>query len=194
LRVIDSIKIDLFEEILKKEGHLGLMTVGMSMLPTIRPGDLLTVAHCTIDEIHVNDIVVIKKDGGLIHHRVYKIELNKARPDLSVVYTKGDSNLIPDAPTKASAVIAKVISFKKKTTYHFIPGFLLKLVRGISSFLHHRLTQIHESVYKKTFYKLLINFKNRSFFRKLNMQCMKKPLHNFSQMKIGSYKKVDDSL
>ncbi len=146
MRIIDSIKIALFKEILKKEEHLGLTIVGMSMLPTLWPGDSVTVTHCSLEEIHPNDIVILKKNGSMITHRVYKIIKNKTMPDLSVIYTKGDNNPAPDPPSTMSSVIAKVIGYKKKSFYHFIPRFLLKwIVRFV-------------------FYKRLMALKNKSFF------------------------------
>ncbi|GEM_PF-6406234 len=206
---MDSIRIEFFEETLKREGVMNLSTIGTSMLPGVCPGDVITVVPCLVNEIHPNDIVILKKDGALISHRVYKVEINEIQGDHSVIYTKGDNKPMPDAPSNASAVIAKVIGFKKKTAYHLLPCFLLKpiigfrekiprhlissyllkLIRRVSFFLYQWLVQIHNQIHKKTFYRRLVMLKNKSFLRTFNIQSLKRPLHNFSHMEAASHKK-----
>jgi len=43
---------------------------GKSMLPFLRSGTLMTVRNCDIMDIHIGDIVIFKKDGITIAHRV----------------------------------------------------------------------------------------------------------------------------
>jgi len=60
---------------------------GVSMLPTLKPGDLLKLVRCKKREIHVGDVVAFQSpiSQGLIVHRVVAFDYTGLR-------TKGDNN------------------------------------------------------------------------------------------------------
>lgn len=73
---------------------------GNSMLPTLRPGDSVRVAHGQ-KRILRGDIVVFRQNGGLVIHRVLA-----ARGEF--LLTKGDNRLRPDSPVPSAAVLGRV--------------------------------------------------------------------------------------
>lgn len=78
-----------------------LISIGGSMYPTLKPGDVLVVLPAT--HIKIGDIVITNHYGTLIGHRV--IAVNN-----TYVITKGDANPRPDKPTPRGMVKGKVVS------------------------------------------------------------------------------------
>jgi hypothetical protein len=63
-------KCDLALEGLRSFGELHLRASGVSMLPTLLPGDLLVIRRTNYDEISAGDIVLFRRDDSLFVHRV----------------------------------------------------------------------------------------------------------------------------
>lgn len=81
---------------------------GRSMLPLIRNGDQVLVAHGSGD-ISRGDVVVFRQEGGLVAHRVLRV-LGDTEP---AFLTKGDNTSRADSPVEAKAVIGRVLAIKR---------------------------------------------------------------------------------
>ena len=102
-----AIKCDLAGEVLRTSGRLRLKVTGWSMLPTVRPGDALTIDQATIDCISSGDIVLFRRDGRLFVHRVIQ------KSDNAGLITQGDGMPHSDPPVSSGEVLGKVSSIMR---------------------------------------------------------------------------------
>jgi signal peptidase I len=98
-----ALKCELAAEVLRSTGQLRLQVVGCSMLPTIRPGDVLLIDRARAEEVSVGDIVMFGRDRRLVVHRVVKSDLKH-----SAIVTQGDAMPLPDPPFAPSDLQGKV--------------------------------------------------------------------------------------
>ena len=100
----------LFQEACEQLLHAGYAVRfrggGTSMAPTIADGEMLSVAPARPDHLVCGDIVLCRRPGGLLAHRVARIRTNAtgAREFL----LKGDAKAGFDAPIRACDVLGKV--------------------------------------------------------------------------------------
>lgn len=82
---------------------------GNSMLPLLREGDRVLVAHdCT--RIQRGDVIVFWQTNQLIIHRVIQIQRTS---DTICFLTKGDNGLSFDPPVREDQVIGKVLAARR---------------------------------------------------------------------------------
>jgi signal peptidase len=98
----DLSRNELAAEAIRSFGELRLRVTGSSMLPAIRPDDVLLVHDCRIDDAGPGDIILFVRHRRLFAHRVV------SRSDALLV-TQGDSVAETDAPVTAHEVLGKVI-------------------------------------------------------------------------------------
>jgi hypothetical protein len=90
---------------LARSGRLRLRVTGTSMLPALRPGDVLEFQPlATIAE--PGEIVLYRRGAGLVVHRVL------SRTD-SGLTTQGDSLAAPDAPVAHVDVLGRVVGLRR---------------------------------------------------------------------------------
>jgi hypothetical protein len=97
----DLSKNELAAEAIRSFGALRLRVTGSSMLPAVRPDDLLLIRHCRIEEAGPGDIVLYIRQRRLFAHRV--ISRSAAR-----LVTQGDGVAEPDLPVTAHELLGKV--------------------------------------------------------------------------------------
>jgi signal peptidase I len=85
--------------------------VGTSMSPYIKAGDMVLFQH-TLKPTRLGDVVVFRRAGGLIAHRVVLI---KKHGNKGVYRTKGDNSFSFDAPITQSAILGSVVSIQKNS-------------------------------------------------------------------------------
>lgn len=83
--------IELAAASLRASGSLTMRVWGSSMLPTIRPGDVITVRRAEIAQASAGDVVLCKRSGRFFVHRVV------AHHGHSIV-TRGDAVRASDPP------------------------------------------------------------------------------------------------
>lgn len=82
---------------------------GMSMLPLLRDGDHLLLAHGNRD-IRRGDIVVFQRSDGLIAHRVLQVlESENGR----ALVTKGDHLSTPDPQISTEELLGRVLAVRR---------------------------------------------------------------------------------
>ncbi len=96
---------------------------GRSMEPTLQPGDLIVIVkRISPKDIAVGDVVVYRRGGTLIIHRVIRIEGD-------ALITKGDNNWLPDPPVKFQAVLGKVLELGGSPIKVPLVGYLTLFIR-----------------------------------------------------------------
>ena len=92
--------------LLEDDHQLEFRMKGLSMFPTLRPGDTGIVQKCTIDELQPGDIVVFYQRSNLVAHRCIRC----LHDQLSC---KGDKNRYTDEPVMREAIVGKLIQYKR---------------------------------------------------------------------------------
>ena len=109
-------------------GQHWLPITGCSMLPLLREGDSILVAHGSAGVCR-GDVVVFRQQGRLTAHRVVCISGSKDHPTL---ITKGDNAAQCDPPVSANGIVGRVLAVKRDgqclpldTTARRVAGWLL---------------------------------------------------------------------
>lgn len=97
-------------EVLKLGHRVRIPTVGTSMHPFIRYGQVIHIQSATMSGLAVGDIVVYVSGRRMVAHRVLKKGRDEEGPFL---LTKGDSFSAFDAPVRPEQVLGKVVAVEK---------------------------------------------------------------------------------
>jgi signal peptidase I len=103
-------KIGLAAEMLRGHGRVCLELRGTSMLPSLWPGDLLTIQNAAYCEVVPGDIVLVMRDNRFFVHRL--IERQQDR-DRILWITRGDSVPQNDPPVSASELLGLVVGVRR---------------------------------------------------------------------------------
>jgi hypothetical protein len=104
----ESYKLDLAAEVLSAGGTIRLQALGTSMLPTIWPGDVLSIKPKSGEEMVLGDVVLVTRDGRFFIHRLIEKRT-------SAWITRGDSLPQADAPIAEVQVLGRVSLIHRKT-------------------------------------------------------------------------------
>jgi signal peptidase I len=96
-------KRDLVAEVARQFGEVRLKVTGTSMLPSVWPGDILTVRRRSAGELLPGQIVLCYRNQGFVGHR-----LVAKRGDALI--TRGDSLPYEDRPFRDDEVLGEVVS------------------------------------------------------------------------------------
>jgi hypothetical protein len=103
-------KRDLAVEVLRTAGRVRLAARGYSMLPSLWPGDVLTIEASTVAQLLPADLVLYWRGESFFIHRVLRWEV--AGADRRLV-TRGDSMPGEDLPVSADEVLGKIVSVER---------------------------------------------------------------------------------
>jgi hypothetical protein len=103
-------KLGLAAEMLRRYGAVQLKAWGTSMLPSLWPGDLLTIQSAAYDEVVSGDIVLAIRDNRFFVHRL--VERRRVQDCLSWI-TRGDALPHNDPPVGASELLGRVASVRR---------------------------------------------------------------------------------
>jgi hypothetical protein len=106
-------KLILAREVLRSGGSLRLHALGTSMLPCIRPGDLLTLRSVPLHELAIGDVILFVQQERFFIHRV-------VGGDHCGWITRGDSVPENDPQVAAEEVLGKVTSIERNGR-QFVP-------------------------------------------------------------------------
>src|SRR6266496_4105785 len=101
----NALKCELATEVLRSSGTLRLRVTGWSMLPTIFPGDILTIERIHSDALSEGDIVLFRRDRRLYVHR-FVARIGQGEP--ADIMTRGDSMPAPDPPVSKGDLLGRV--------------------------------------------------------------------------------------
>jgi hypothetical protein len=112
----DKFKHNLAADVLRSTGVLRLSAFGTSMLPTLWPGDLLTIQARSIQQIQVGDVVLLAREDRFFIHRIMK----KFEQDFEWrVVTRGDAMPTSDTPVSAAELLGIVVSVQRDPARNF---------------------------------------------------------------------------
>ena len=103
-------KLGLAAELLRGHGTLHLKARGTSMLPSVWPGDLVTIQSVADDEAVVGDILLVLRDNRFFVHRLVERRLVQ---DCLLLIMKGDAMPHNDPPATASQLLGRVTRIRR---------------------------------------------------------------------------------
>lgn len=105
-RFSSSVK-DMSTSLLSQGTTIRIKAHGYSMYPSIKPGSLLIIEPIKVKGAPVKgEIVAIKREGGLVVHRVIKITIENG---VRKYVARGDSNAFADAPVGIDMIAGRII-------------------------------------------------------------------------------------
>ena len=107
----EDLKLLLLARALRSGISVRLKALGTSMLPSVWPGDLLTIHSAGFDDVAAGDIVLVVRDHCFFIHRL--IEKRQSQGLLWCI-TKGDAIPHNDPPAPASELLGKVLRIERK--------------------------------------------------------------------------------
>jgi len=105
-----TVGCELAAEVLRSTGSLRLQVSGTSMIPAIWPGDILSVRGQTAAQSLPGEIVVFRRDGRLVTHRVVK---RIGGPGGFEWITRGDRVCRDDAPVSSDDILGCVAAIER---------------------------------------------------------------------------------
>lgn len=108
----DLSHLEVIRHKLASSGSVEIPSVGYSMYPTIRSGDLCTFVPIQQKRLKPGEILLFADlEGRLIGHRLLRMELSGEE---TRVICKGDTNLYPDDPVTIEQVIGVLVTIIRK--------------------------------------------------------------------------------
>jgi signal peptidase I len=112
--VTATLACGLAEEVVRTFGEVRLRAFGTSMVPSILPGDLISVQRTAVSEISNGEIVLYSREGRMFAHRVVGCAAQPfAAQGESLLITRGDRLRYNDPPVSSSELLGRVISIKR---------------------------------------------------------------------------------
>jgi signal peptidase len=99
--------VELAAESLRRTGRLRLRVTGSSMLPAIRPGDVIEVRSRAAAAIQAGAVVLFERGGRLFAHRAI-------RSHGSFLVTRGDTHDREDEAIAEDELLGEVIEVRRR--------------------------------------------------------------------------------
>lgn len=115
----DQHKRSLAAELLRTTGTVRLSALGYSMLPTLWPGDLLTIEAKSFDQVQVGDVVLFAREDRFFIHRILRKDDLEGRKYL---VTRGDAMPDADAPVSPGELLGKVVCTEYGDQQFLVPA------------------------------------------------------------------------
>jgi signal peptidase I len=103
---------------------------GVSMYPTIRDGETITVAAVRADDVIRGDVLLCRHGVRLLAHRVVDVTRSNGG---RLFELRGDAKASSDAPVGASAVVGKVVNVHRNGRVIQLCGCAARLRRATRS-------------------------------------------------------------
>ncbi len=113
---VHEIKVDLAAEVLGTGSRIRLRAFGTSMLPSIWPGDVLTIAPYIAAEVAVGDIICVRESDRLIIHRLIgSQEVSSGSCGEREVFwiTRGDSAKGEDSAISERQILGHITAIRR---------------------------------------------------------------------------------
>ena len=102
---LEKVAPELVSQMLRRCGRAHLRVAGTSMLPAIRPSDVLLIRTADITMVTPGDVVLFEAGQRLFAHRVIR---SASRGDQPVLITRGDMHWYDDAVVSAAQLLGRV--------------------------------------------------------------------------------------
>ena len=105
----------LAEEVIRTFGEVRLRVYGTSMVPSILPGDFISVRRAGIQELSAGEIVLFSRAARFFVHRVVQRKaLNGGNSSAaSCLITRGDRLLYDDPAVSAEQLLGRVVLIER---------------------------------------------------------------------------------
>jgi hypothetical protein len=126
---LHATRIDLAAEVLHRFGEVRLVAYGSSMVPSIYPGDLLTVRSHDVAAARRGEIVLFLLGGRPYVHRITRKWPERNRV---IFATRGDALPKEDPSVDASQLLGRVTAIKRRGKFITIvvkPGLFTRAAR-----------------------------------------------------------------
>jgi len=127
----EACKHSLAAEVLQSTGELRFRASGISMLPTLWPGDCLSIRAHSIEEVQPGDIVLFARGGRFFIHRITR---KCPSCDDTFLITRGDCMAEEDPPVKKRELLGKVIAIHRHGS-RIMPRRKLSRLQSLSAWL-----------------------------------------------------------
>jgi hypothetical protein len=104
--VRETYQLDLAAEVLSSNGTIRLRALGTSMLPSIWPGDVLSIESNLAEQIVPGDLVLVARDGRFVVHRLVERRSSQW-------ITRGDAMPQNDPPVADGQLLGKVFTIHR---------------------------------------------------------------------------------
>jgi signal peptidase I len=122
-----ALKCEMAAQVLRTFGTLRLEVTGLSMLPSVWPGDTLFLERREMGEIAAGDIILFTRRDKLVAHRVLR---KTGGGDETYAITRGDGLLSTDDPVSPAELLGRVRSVSRAGEYvspDADSGFLMRV-------------------------------------------------------------------
>lgn len=99
---LEQSRAELLIDLLDRFGEARLRVTGASMLPSIWPGDVLTIRRRPLDQLRRGEVALFIRDGRFFAHRVVA-QLG------SHLITQGETLPAPDSPVSCDELLGTVV-------------------------------------------------------------------------------------
>jgi len=105
----------LTEEIVRTFGEVRLRVYGTSMVPSILPGDIVSIAQANLENVAPGEVVSFLQGGRLFVHRVVRCDApaKNWRTDTSRLITRGDRLQHEDPPVSGKELLGRVVEVER---------------------------------------------------------------------------------
>ncbi len=105
----------LAEEVVRTFGGVRLRVFGTSMVPSILPGDLISIHRAGLSDIFPGEVVLFLQKGRLFVHRVVdrKVAATADSSDEPYLITRGDRLRHDDPPVSSLELLGRVVSIER---------------------------------------------------------------------------------
>jgi len=106
----DQSRCSLAAEALRSWGTLKVRARGVSMLPTLWPGDILTVQSVRPEQVEPGEIVLYMRQDRFFIHRIVSTDL---RRDKAFLVARGDCMFEDDPAVDRSELLGKIVEVRR---------------------------------------------------------------------------------
>ena len=100
-------------DLLRSTGKLQLRVTGTSMLPTLWPGDLLSIQSCNIEQVQPGEMVLYGRGNRFVIHRVTSCSVGNGQ---RFFVTRGDCMPQADQAVEGQQLLGKVQEIRRQGT------------------------------------------------------------------------------
>ncbi len=103
----EFLKAELVLEAIRRCGRAEIRVTGISMLPALQPGDLVTISGECLECIRPGNVVLFRRDEEFFLHRVVERHAG-------ILITRGDANRDCDPPVSVTELIGRAVCVRRR--------------------------------------------------------------------------------
>jgi signal peptidase I len=121
MEMANKLRCDLAAEVVGTFGEIRLRVFGTSMVPSIFPGDLVSVERAVVSEVSSGEIVLYAREGRMFVHRVVA---RTGSAEHSLLIVRGDRLRHNDPPVSFPELIGRVTRIERGPSKIPVPSCL----------------------------------------------------------------------